>query len=157
MLRAKIAVFALAVAAPLTFSGADAAPAAGCTTFQAGAFGNVWLHNCRYTATGPGVYQALTFNHWKISVNRNGEGFKTIVADGRPVVQLMPWDRGGASIWGPNSGTIATLPGDIVDVSIYPDPYQMCKKEEDNTFCDPEKDEPPISLPFAGYLEAHDA
>lgn len=158
MLRVSLTVAGLLLS--IAPSGAPAAPPSsgnGCSTVQLGTFGFVYLHNCRYTAKGPGRYTALTLNHWRISVNRDGQGFKTIVADGRPIAQVMPRERGGASLWAPNSGTIATQAGDIVDVAIYPDPFEFCMEEDENYFCDPDEEEPPISLPHVGYIEAFDA
>jgi hypothetical protein len=131
-------------------TGAQAAPG-GCEvgqSVQAGALGFVALHNCRYTASGPGAYTAVAVSNWKISISRDGgASFKTILAGGDRVVQITPATMGGASVYAPNTGTIPTLAGDIVDVSIYPEPLKPV----------PGPGTPTVSLPYAGFAEAHDA
>lgn len=121
----------------------------GCTTVQGGALGNVVLRNCRYIAAGPGAYTAVNVSNWKIAVSRDGgASFKTIIASGERVVGA-PASYGGGSIFAPGTGTIPTEPGDIVDVAIYPEALIVpAPAPAPRVF---------VSMPYAGFIEAHDA
>ncbi len=148
MARIRATLIAATIIAGTFAHGTAQAIPAGCETStgaQAGALGFVALRNCRYVASGPGVFTAVAVSNWKIAVSRDGgTSFKTILERGERVVQILPATMGGASIYSPETGTIPTLAGDIVDLSIYPEPLE------------PAPGGPTISLPYAGYLEAHD-
>lgn len=142
----RILLITAMLGAPLAATPARAAN--GCRveqSVQLGTFGFVFLHNCRYQATGPGVFTAVTASGWRISISKDGGAtFPIVVARSRGLSQPVPDSMGATTVYAPGTGTIPSVAGDWVDVAIYPEGINV-------------PDAGRLSLPFGGYAEAHDA
>lgn len=98
----KAAIGLAGITLALTLTPAQAEPA-GCVALAL--VDPVTRGSCRYVATGPGRYTAVTANQWRIEVSK----------DGGTTWQFM---AGAAFPAIPEEGTLATVAGDLVNVAI---------------------------------------
>lgn len=111
-----ISVLGLALLAPASGSSRPMSKPGGCAVLvpDMQASGS---SNCRYVATGPGEYKVVSgISGWRIVALRNGKTWITLAWQ-HPIYDERQ-TPGLPGVHAPASGTIASLPGDLVDVSM---------------------------------------
>lgn len=77
--------------------------------------------NCRYVATGPGVYTArVPIGGWRIEASPDGgETWRFVAAGGSIVDDRTPgWPESMPYLYPPESGDLDTRPGELVNVAM---------------------------------------